>query len=292
MRQEIPTSIQYLIGLLALASVGVGFWTGVSDFPWFKIDKSSPLTALAIDPFAKIKLEAKSVFVYEPDTGRIFYARDEDRILPIASVTKIMTALTASEILSAGTIIPFSSRRHYQVRNLIALTLISSSNEGALALASSARETFSRDLVAEMNTEAASLGLTRTSFTNPTGLDLDDKQAGSYSSARDIAQLVAQVLALDPELLNATKFTEIETATIEGIRHRFENTNEIVSELPGLIASKTGFTDIAEGSLVIAFDRGLNQPVVVVVLGSSKAGRFSDVKQLVEATLEATLLSS
>ena len=69
------------------------------------------------------------------------------------------------------------------------------------------------------------------------------------------------------------------------MRHRYQNTNEIISELSGLLGSKTGLSDVAGGSLVIAFDRGLNQPVVVVVLGSSAQGRFRDVKQLVEATI-------
>ena len=89
-----------------------------------------------------------------------------------------------------------------------------------------------------------------------------------------------------PEFCYSAKFEEIETATVEGLRHLYHNTNEIIRDLPGLIASKTGFTDAAAGSLAIAFDRGLNQPVVIVVLGSSEAGRFGDVKQLVEATFQ------
>lgn len=270
----------------------LGLFMGFQNLDWLGLNQvASPINVVS-NPFDAVTLEAKAAFVYEPDTGRIFYAKEADLILPIASVTKVMTVLTASELLPASTIIPFSAKRHYQVKELVALTLISSSNDGALALASSTRALLGRDLVKEMNTEATSLGLTRTSFINSTGLDLNDKQAGSYSTAADVAYLLTHVLALHPELLYVTKFAEIEAGTVEGIRHRFENTDEIVGDLHGLIASKTGFTDIAGGNLVIAFDRGLNQPIIVVVLGSSEAGRFTDVKQLVSATIRAANLSS
>ena len=172
------------------------------------------------------------------------------------------------------------------------MTLVSSSNQGALALATATREILGRDLVGAMNDRAKSLQLEETTFINTTGLDLPDGQAGSFSSAYDVAHLFANVLATNPELLAATKFEELETSTVEGVRHRFLNTNEIISQLPGLLGSKTGFTDAAEGTLAIAFDRGLNQPVVVVVLGSTVAGRFNDVKQLVDAAIATFLQQS
>ncbi len=291
MKKEIPVYVEYSIGSLALVLAVMGFASALGDSNWNQVNQVAAPVVIP-NPFAGIELEAKAAFVYEPDTGRVFYAKNQDLILPIASVTKVMTALTASELLPPATIVELSPKRHYKVKDLVALTLVSSSNDGAMALASSTRAILGRDLVAEMNTEAASLGLTRTSFKNPTGLDLNALEASSHSTASDIAHLLTHVLALHPELLYATKFSEIERGTVEGIRHRFENTDEIVGDLPGLIASKTGFTDIAGGNLVIAFDRGLNQPVVVVVLGSSESGRFADVAQLVSATLEAAGLSS
>ncbi len=287
MKKEIPAFVEYTLGAVALALAGFGLFTELDGIKTNQLAVFSPRP----DPFNDIVIEAKAAFVYEPDTGRIFYAKNKDLVLPIASVTKVMTALTASELLPPSTIISFSPKRHYQVKDLVALTLISSSNDGALALASSTKAVLGRDLVKEMNAEAASLGLTQTSFANPTGLDLSETQAGAYSSASDVAHLFTYVLALQPELLYATKFPEIEAGTVEGVRHRFENTDEIVSDLPGLIASKTGFTDIAGGNLAIAFDRGLNQPVVVVVLGSSEAGRFTDMRQLVLTTLQAANLA-
>ena len=284
--KPIPPITQYLIAGIALVSASVGLWSNLPN-------RSAPHKILArpasaIDYFASLNLEAKAAFVYEPDTDRVLYAKEADQRLPIASVTKLMTALTASELLPDSTIIPLA-RRRYRLKDLVALTLVSSSNQGAMALATATAEDLGRDLVTEMNTEAVTLGLNQTSFANPTGLDLADGQAGSYSTAYDIAHLFTYLLTARPELLTATRFEEIETSTVEGVRHRFRNTNEIIGEVSGLLGSKTGFTDVAEGSLVIAFDRGLNQPVVVVVLGSSAQGRFSDVKQLVEATIKTFL---
>ncbi len=289
MKKQIPTFVQYIIGAVALLSAGFGFWSSLDSQINFKVTKI-PMPPL-IDPFTKVAVEAKAAFVYEPDTGRVLYAKDEHARLPIASITKVMTVLAASQLLPKSTILPFS-RQHYRLKDLMALTLVTSSNQGALSLATMTQTTVGRDLVTAMNDKAVSLKLAETTFNNTTGLDLPDGQAGSYSSAYDVAHLFTNILATDPELLAATKFEEIEASTVEGVRHRFLNTNEIISQLPGLLGSKTGFTDVAEGTLVIAFDRGLNQPVIIVVLGSTIAGRFNDVKQLVDATIATFLQQS
>ena len=55
--------------------------------------------------------------------------------------------------------------------------------------------------------------------------------------------------------------------------------------VPGLLASKTGYTDLANGNLVIAFNVGPMHPVIVAVLGSSQEGRFTDVEKLVNASI-------
>ena len=283
--KPISSTIQYLIGGLALIFGFLGLWSGLTGGRGLPL--AERLVQREAGAFAPVVLEAKAALVYEPDTGRTLFARNEREPLPIASLTKVMTALAASQLLPDSTIIPLS-RRHYRLKDLTALTLVSSSNQGAVALAAAAQET-GRDLVAAMNAEAKFLGLSQTTFANSTGLDLPNGQAGSRSSASDMAQLFTHILAVRPELLTETKFEEIEAPTAEGLRHRFQNTNEIVRQLPGLLASKTGFTDTAAGSLIIAFDRGLNQPIIVVILGSTETGRFSDARRLVEATIESFL---
>ena len=60
-----------------------------------------------------------------------------------------------------------------------------------------------------------------------------------------------------------------------------------MGNIAGVLASKTGYTTLAGGNLVVAFDAGLNHPVIVAVLGSSYNGRFSDVTTLIEAAKAA-----
>ncbi len=84
-----------------------------------------------------------------------------------------------------------------------------------------------------------------------------------------------------------TRITRHESARIynsEGAYHDVENTNEIVDSIDGLIASKTGYTELAGGNLVVAFDAGLNHPIIITVLGSTFSDRFTDIHTLTEAT--------
>ena len=194
--KPIPSIIQYLIAVVALISASLGLWSNLPNWSESREILAGPTST--IDYFTSLNLEAKAAFVYEPDTGRVLYAKEAGERLPIASVTKLMTALAASELLPDSTIIPLA-RRRYHLKDLVALTLISSSNQGAMALATATTEALGRDLVAEMNAEANILGLKQTTFSNPTGLELADGQAGSYSSAYDIAHLFTHILAAHPE---------------------------------------------------------------------------------------------
>jgi D-alanyl-D-alanine carboxypeptidase len=67
----------------------------------------------------------------------------------------------------------------------------------------------------------------------------------------------------------------------------FKNTDKLAENLPGLIAGKTGFSDLAGGNLAVAVDIGLNHPVIIVVLGSTEEGRFEDVKELYYAIINS-----
>ena len=68
--------------------------------------------------------------------------------------------------------------------------------------------------------------------------------------------------------------------------HILSNTNESLGRYPGILGSKTGYTDLAGGNLVIVFDVGINHPVAAVVLGSTREGRFEDMAKLTQATLK------
>ena len=87
-----------------------------------------------------------------------------------------------------------------------------------------------------------------------------------------------------PQVLEATRRGFLEIESLEGIKHRFANTNRLIYDIPQFLAGKTGFTDIAGGNLAVMADIGVNQPVGIIVLGSSENGRFEDVLKLYRAT--------
>ncbi|MFZ2252733.1 MAG: serine hydrolase [Minisyncoccia bacterium] len=250
--------------------------------------------------FDDTQLMAKSAFVWDVAEQKILFNKNGDEELPLASITKLMTALVAYELLDPEQKIRISNDsiktdgdsglsegEEFSMQDLTDLTLISSSNDGAVALsAEAARSISSRDseevFVTAMNLKAKQLGLTHTSFKNTTGLDLSSTSIGAYGSARDVALLMENIIVQHAEV---TALTSLDVTTIsnkEGEYHLVKNTNETVNDIEGLIASKTGYTTLAGGNLVVAFNAGLNRPVIVVVLGSSQSGRFEDMLTLVE----------
>ncbi len=268
-----------------------------------------PLKENPYDPYENLTLEAKAVSVYDVKRKMSLFEKNAKAILPLASITKIMTALTALSLVPETTDITVSTDalkaegdsklkagERWGLRNLLTLTLIESSNDGAVAVASTiggflatSTEDFDahrRHFVAEMNREARAIGLTATSFESESGLDLNTERAGAYSTAHETTLLLAYALEKSPSLFTETHWSELALQGDGGVKRSAKNTNTDTNKLPLLIASKTGYTDLAGGNLVIAFDAGFGHPIIIAVLGSTMDGRFTDVEKLVWATLE------
>ena len=254
-----------------------------------------------LDFYSDLSLTADAVHVYDITRREVLYSLQPDKQLPLASVTKLMTALVAHELLQeeGAVTVDSTALRQDGYSNLLLdevftrealsdLTLISSTNDAAYALASAAGSQIDAQngaaaFVSAMNIKSEELGLTQTTFNNPTGLDVSTTKAGAYGSARDVSTLMQHIYETYPELLEATT-NETSTITSEqGFSHEAINTNYYLDTVPGLIGSKTGYTDLAGGNLVVAFNAGLKRPVIVTVLGSTRHDRFTDVQKLVEA---------
>jgi D-alanyl-D-alanine carboxypeptidase (penicillin-binding protein 5/6) len=244
--------------------------------------------------FDTLALEAQAAYVYDVNSGKVLYQKNADVPLPLASLTKVMTGVVASETGPEGTMVTIDESalstegdsglqegEQWNLKNLLSFMLISSSNDGASAI-SRAFPSF----VETMNTTAEKLGLNTLSFQNATGLDIEATgNTGGYGSAKDVAKLFEYTLKTHPELLEPTQNT-LQEFSSDILQHEAKNTNTIINTIPNLIASKTGYTQQAGGNLGVVFDRGLNEPVIVVVLGSSYDGRFSDIQRLASSTLE------
>lgn len=255
-----------------------------------------------INPFEDLNLEAKSVVVWDVVNNREIFSKNADLALPLASLTKVMTAVTVNKYLPSQERVLIKEDYlapegdsgllvgdFWNQRDLQDFTLLTSSNDGAFALA--AVSEISNDIDSEeefiekMNELAIEIGLLNSKFINAHGLDASLDRGGAYGSAKDMALLFEYAMKNTPDLLEATRYKNLNFQSNTRV-YEANNTNPYVDEIPGIIASKTGFTDLAGGNLVIAFNAGLERPIIVSVLGSSKEGRFTDSLALVHATLE------
>jgi len=242
-----------IIGLLILIFYPRISETGLAGFSLFPERNKSAVS----NPFENLNLEARAVYVFDLVKNEPIFELNSQAQLPLASLTKIMTAIVARETHPRG-----------QILKLIDSALAQSSNAAASSLAS-----MDKNFIDLMNKKAKELNLHQTYFLNETGLDISKNVAGGYGSARDIAKLISYVIKNNPELFEVTTNGEF-------------NSNIYASSTTLLIASKTGFTNLAGGNLAIVFDAGFEHPIVAVVLSSSKEGRFSDMQKLIEATFQ------
>ncbi|HRH25920.1 MAG TPA: serine hydrolase [Candidatus Paceibacterota bacterium] len=253
------------------------------------------------DPFSSITLRAASAIVFDVEHDKVIFEKNADTSRPLASITKVVTALVAAEEAKraeeAGIPVQLAIRAEdlaqdgdsgllqgelWNVDKLSDLTLVVSSNDGAEALTQVAgdRGTF----IQHMNELVSRLKLSSMSFFNPSGLDESTSRAGGYGSARDVATLFTHVVRSKDPILDATRYKTFSVAS-DTAAHDVKNTNAAIGSIPGLIASKTGYSDLAGGNLAVAFDAGIGRIVVAVVLGSTYSGRFDDMRALVDAVL-------
>lgn len=250
---------------------------------------------------SNLTLQAEAAFVWDVRAEKALYKKNPDEVLPLASITKLMTTLLTYELfdpqeqtsLSLSAIMQsgdtgLTAGEEFAIKDLERLALISSSNDAAFALGATVGSALgNRDPMAQfitgMNIRAEELGLHSLEFKSTTGLDLSLSEPGAVGSARDVTFLMEYILENYPELLEPTTKTNARVYNTSGEYHEAYNTNELVGNIPNLIGSKTGYTDLAGGNLTVAFDAGLDRPIIITVLGSTRDGRFSDVAKLVEA---------
>jgi D-alanyl-D-alanine carboxypeptidase (penicillin-binding protein 5/6) len=236
------------------------------------------------------EIRAASAVLMDLDTGQVLYSLDPAAKRPIASLTKIMTAylvlsrtspndvVTVSPDAASGRIVGISGLglvdgERLPVQQLLYALLLQSANDAAVALAEDVSGTVDA-FVKTMNRTAANLGMTRTRFASPNGLD----DAG-YSTARDLATLTRAAYGRHAfGSIVATRFHTIPAP--RGDPRIVQNRNALLWLYPGAIGVKTGFTSAAGFNVVAAADRG-DQRLLAVVLGEP-AEPFSDAAALLD----------
>ncbi|MBX4211022.1 hypothetical protein KW783_03580 [Candidatus Parcubacteria bacterium] len=298
---KIISSIAFLI----LASCALSVYVLHASGSEAKITEAVTEQKKIDNPFDHLAIEAKGVYVWDTTTQKALYSKDSDSAYPLASVTKLMTALTARTLIPDYTVIKINrdflladgdsglrTDESWKLKDLLDLSLTSSSNDGALAISSVAGSIYGQtdsleigrnDFIAEMNRISRQIGLVNSHFENETGLDISSSTSGAYGSAHDIARLLEYEIKKYPDLLEATRYSTLTVTSLDHIVHIVLNTNPKILDIPGILASKTGYTDLAGGNVAVAFTAGLNHPIIVVLLGSTYDGRFTDLTALVNA---------
>ncbi|MGN1201554.1 MAG: D-alanyl-D-alanine carboxypeptidase family protein [Candidatus Caccovivens sp.] len=225
--------------------------------------------------FAKAySTSARSAVVLETSTKRKLFAQNENQKLPMASTTKIMTAITAIENCSdldekfeiskkavgvPGTSLYLREGDVYSTRDLLYALMLISGNDASVAIAEHVAGSTS-EFVTKMNELAKKIGVKNTHFANTHGLDAD----GHYTTAYDLAVITAYALENDTfREIVSTKNTKITNG--EGENRYLKNKNKLLNTLEGCIGVKTGFTDDAGRCLVSAIEKNGMRLVCVVL---------------------------
>lgn len=210
----------------------------------------------------EVSSSAGSAVLYEPLSGRVLFEQNAHVKRPMASTTKLMTALLAAECLDADTVLTASAQALAVEGSSLGLNvgdtvsrddllyglLLSSGNDAANVFALAIDDSFEAFAV-RMNARAEQLGMMNSRFVTPSGLDAD----GHGASAYDMALLAAAVLKND--LLATVCATDHTTITIGDRRVSLSNHNRLLREYDGAVGMKTGYTSKAGRCLVSAATR-------------------------------------
>lgn len=240
-----------------------------------------------------LSLTAISALSYDLNTNKVLFAKTPDKKLPLASLTKIMTAVIALEHFQENQIMDvppnalvgedsmgLDAGEKLNMKELLYGLILHSGNDAAETLAvnyEGGRNLF----IAAMNLKAQALGLKNTHFTNPTGLEGDGNQ---YTTAFDLLVITHYALTQYPlfKKVAATAFIDI-PATSTHKEYSLNNETNLLTSYPGVKGVKTGYTPEAGLCLVTYLDYGGHQ-IIAVLLGSHD--RRGEMEKILDYSLK------
>lgn len=238
-------------------------------------------------------ISASGVLVMDAQSGEVIYEVAADTRRPMASLTKIMTALLTLENHEltetvtvpaiadniGGSSVHLETGEHFSLRSMLLSLLLPSANDAAYALAVFNGRSVGA-FVRKMNERAITLGLTNTHFANPAGLDNPDQ----YSTPRDLAWLTMAALKNE----HFRTLVQTRTARVSSYENRtfdVKNTNEMLHYNEDIYGVKTGTTSAAGECLILLFTES-DHPYLLVLLGSKE--RYTDALRILKAVHDAT----
>ena len=259
-----------------------------SQLPQVKVPVLSA-SWLRTHPIAEIpQIKGRAAIVVDLTAGQILYQQAQATRYPVASLTKMMTAMVAADLAPMDTVITvpdaatqvepnhmgISTGEKLTLRELLDGMLLDSGNDAAEAIAMGIVDR--GHFIDFMNQKAAALHLRTTHFTNPSGLD----DADHYSSAYDLAVVGATLLTDYPDLRAIVGSKQVSIyATPQHKAFNPINIDRLLSTYPGAIGIKPGYTGAAGYCLAAAATRN-GRTILVVVLGSTQ--HFTDAATLLD----------
>jgi D-alanyl-D-alanine carboxypeptidase len=215
----------------------------------------------------RFKHQPRSGLLFDVDTGRVLWRRDPTRVLPIASLTKMMTALVVNDRVPRHALVRITKQalayqgsgvgvlpkgKEVKVEPMLYGLLLPSGNDAAIALAQRASGTVP-GFVRAMNARARQMGLVCSHFTSPSGF----YDAGNHSCAGDLAMLARAILRV-PRLARIVRTRQVVVPfPIKGHKLYLYNNNPLLRlGYRGTTGVKTGYTEAAGQCLVATARRG------------------------------------
>ena len=235
-------------------------------------------------------LKSSAALVIDQDAGSALYGKNVDEVMPIASITKLMTAMVVMDaglplteqivISEADKDLIKGTRSRLRIgtpltrRELLQLALMASENRAAEAL-TRVYPGSTTAFVAAMNHKAVELGMWRTRFVDGTGLSSDN-----VSTAQDLTKMVAAAYAY-PLIRDFTTNTKMTVRLANGQPMDYRNSNRLVSSQTWEIGlSKTGYISEA-GRCLVMQAKIAGKPVIIVLLDSwGKLTRIGDANRI------------
>ena len=258
---------------------GMSFNENVNNNPVLpEVQQEKQIEELNVNAESAISVESNLL-----EEDKTLFEKNSEAILPIASLTKLMTAVISLDNYDLLQKITISEKADTQAplitdvkkgdvfstTDLLYITLVESSNKSAYALA---EQMGVEKFVALMNQRASQLGMKNTFYADPTGLS-----AENVSTATDLVKLIKYIVKNYPEISQISRTKEYEVPNFGKIT----NTNQLLGEMPQIVCGKTGFTTVAKGCLILVTNSQNSSNLIInVILGSDD--RFLEMKKMVD----------
>ena len=236
----------------------------------------------------ELQLNSRIALIYDRSSGRIIFEKNGNKQTPMASTTKIMTAIVVLENTNLKNIVTVDSKSasiggsrlglkrndKVTVNDLLYGLMLRSGNDAASALAIYIGGSI-QNFAEMMNNKAKELGLKNTHFVVPHGLDNKDH----YTTAYELAKITDY--ALKNETFKKIVSTSSTSININGVPSQITNTNKLLNNVSGVYGVKTGFTNGAGRCLVTACKKNKMDIITVIIGADTSKIRTEDTKKLI-----------